>query len=372
MNSPTSALQTAAWRGPGLWGASLWMVVFLLSQVIASLIMLMLLAGSYMWNTETRTPEEMIEHLTQLASDPQHTLAFIGGTLLLSTGINSLLIWWRMGPRGRSSLGLSRLPLGQAMCVVLMVLPISTLGSKLYLIGESYWQQFVSLYPHAIDLRELESMSAIAGVAETTSWPWMIFLFALLPALSEELMFRGFIGRGLTERWGRVLGVGLTTCFFVTMHGYPPHMLALIPISIMLHDVYLVTKSFWAPVLLHFANNSLAVIALSMHSGSRSVDIQGADVIPPALLWASVSCILALAGLLRALQRRSDADVREIHAHGSSATGDDIPIAALLTARVDALKDSVGLMTRDRERFRRWFALATISVMLFGLAFRLT
>ena len=261
---------------------------------------------------------------------------------------------------------------------MLMVLPLSMIGSKLYLVGELYWQDLTAQLPFELDLSSLKSMETISVVSNELSLPWMIFLFALLPAVSEELMFRGFIGRGLTERWGRVMGVLLTTWFFAMMHGYPPHMLALIPLSIMIHDVYLVTRNFWAPVLMHFTNNAFAVIMLSLHVDDPVVNAQNTVAISPAMMFASFSCVLALAALIRALQGQSGlqtssaAGWMEQTSGPMGGSGEFVATPqgqiATMQNHVTLQLDALAQTAMEHIRIKRLLALATISVMLFGIA----
>lgn len=367
-------------KGPGIGKASAWMLAFLMVQLIASLLVMAALAGHYWLTTDLSalTEAEINGRLADMALDPRNMIPLICGTLGISAIVNSLLIWWRLGRSGRATLGLKRLPISQAVCIMLMVLPLSMIGSKLYLVGELYWQDLTAQLPFELDLSSLKSMETISVVSNELSLPWMIFLFALLPAVSEELMFRGFIGRGLTERWGRVMGVLLTTWFFAMMHGYPPHMLALIPLSIMIHDVYLVTRNFWAPVLMHFTNNAFAVIMLSLHVDDPVVNAQNTVAISPAMMFASFSCVLALAALIRALQGQSGlqtssaAGWMEQTSGPMGGSGEFVATPqgqiATMQNHVTLQLDALAQTAMEHIRIKRLLALATISVMLFGIA----
>jgi len=68
----------------------------------------------------------------------------------------------------------------------------------------------------------------------------------------------------LTARWGIIAGVLLTSVLFAAAHIHPLHALGVIPLGIAMHFVYLVTRSFWAPMLFHFLNNALAVLMLKL------------------------------------------------------------------------------------------------------------
>jgi hypothetical protein len=57
-----------------------------------------------------------------------------------------------------------------------------------------------------------------------------------------------------------VWGVLITSCLFAGLHMYPPHVAAIFPVGMMMHIVYLTTRSFWTPMLFHFMNNGLAAL----------------------------------------------------------------------------------------------------------------
>jgi hypothetical protein len=85
-----------------------------------------------------------------------------------------------------------------------------------------------------------------------------------VPAVGEEFVLRGLVGRGLVARWGLFWGVLLTSCFFAALHMYPAHVAAVFPIGVVMHLVYLYTRSFWMPVLFHFLNNGIAAVYTSL------------------------------------------------------------------------------------------------------------
>jgi hypothetical protein len=119
------------------------------------------------------------------------------------------------------------------------------------------------------------------------------------PALAEELLFRGLIGRGLVARYGVVLGIAITSVLFGVMHLNPAQAVGAIPLGIAMHFVYLTTRSFWAPIVLHFLNNTFSVVLAK--SGDR-LDVKElaadySESLPGSLLLTS-GCLVATIGLL--------------------------------------------------------------------------
>ncbi|MBY0459953.1 MAG: CPBP family intramembrane metalloprotease, partial [Gemmataceae bacterium] len=95
-------------------------------------------------------------------------------------------------------------------------------------------------------------------------FPWVLtgLAVAVGPGLVEELWFRGFLGRGLTRRYGLVAGVLLTSVLFAVAHIAPTRVPVYTLMGLYLHFVYYTTRSLWAPVLLHALNNGAAITLL--------------------------------------------------------------------------------------------------------------
>lgn len=90
-----------------------------------------------------------------------------------------------------------------------------------------------------------------------------LFMIAVLPALGEELLFRGVIQRILTDLTRNVhLGIWLSAALFSALHlqffGFLPRMV----LGAMFGYLLVWSGSLWLPILAHFINNALAVIAL--------------------------------------------------------------------------------------------------------------
>src|SRR5262249_32034141 len=93
------------------------------------------------------------------------------------------------------------------------------------------------------------------------AWPTVmaIAVLGLLPGIREELWCRAFLGRGIVGRHGVVLGVLGVSFLFGLIHIDPAQGLMAMFMGIVLHLLYLMSRSLLIPILLHFANNSLAV-----------------------------------------------------------------------------------------------------------------
>lgn len=84
---------------------------------------------------------------------------------------------------------------------------------------------------------------------------------ALIPAVCEELFFRGFLQNIFSERMSAHAAVWLSAFLFSFIHfqffGFFPRLL----LGVAFGYLYFSTDSLWMPVLAHFVNNALVVAA---------------------------------------------------------------------------------------------------------------
>jgi membrane protease YdiL (CAAX protease family) len=137
-------------------------------------------------------------------------------------------------------------------------------------------------------------------VKEFRTWPpaTAVLIIGLGPGLGEELWCRAFLGRGLVGRHGVVMGVILTSLFFGAIHVDPHQGTMAAIMGLALHFSYLMTRSLCVPMLLHFLNNSLSVIADKLPQDARE-RLQNIDTSPEAIPWqvlAASACLLLAAG----------------------------------------------------------------------------
>ena len=132
--------------------------------------------------------------------------------------------------------------------------------------------------------------------------PWWLILLTgcLLPAVGEEAFCRGFLGRGLVARYGVIVGIPITALLFGLLHIEPVRICAMTVAGIVLHIVYLTTRSYWAPVLLHALHNGLVFATIRLGE-SGTMDITGTygdEHLPPVLVAGAGIAVLALLLLL--------------------------------------------------------------------------
>jgi membrane protease YdiL (CAAX protease family) len=154
--------------------------------------------------------------------------------------------------------------------------------------------------PHVGKITFFEQTSAMEEVVKQVRyWPpaLAVLIIGLGPGIAEELFCRAFLGRGLVGRHGVVMGVVLTSCFFGAIHVDPHQGTMAAIMGILLHFTYLTTRSLWVPMLLHFLNNSLSVIADKLPDLLREklepVDANP-EAVPLGLIVASAFVVAAV------------------------------------------------------------------------------
>jgi membrane protease YdiL (CAAX protease family) len=86
--------------------------------------------------------------------------------------------------------------------------------------------------------------------------PFIVFI-AFVPGLSEELLFRGYIQRRLTERWPAWVGILVTSLLFAVMHIMPHAMVLAFLLGIWLGLMAWRCDSVWPGVICHALINGL-------------------------------------------------------------------------------------------------------------------
>ena len=128
-----------------------------------------------------------------------------------------------------------------------------------------------------------------------------LFVMAFLPAMCEEMLFRGWLQRVLVARVNYHVAIWVVAFVFSAIHfqfyGFVPRML----IGAALGYLFCYTGSLWAPIIAHFTNNAMAVItAFLSYNGYTSIDF---DLIGTGDTWylsvASVAVCLALIGVIK-------------------------------------------------------------------------
>ncbi len=103
---------------------------------------------------------------------------------------------------------------------------------------------------------ELEPDLVLPGALAALSF----VALAIWTPLVEEAFFRGFVLRGLVNRWGSAAGLVLSAAVFTGMHFSLPVLLPIFVTGLLLGGLYWYTRSLWPSIIVHGLQNGLAVL----------------------------------------------------------------------------------------------------------------
>lgn len=157
-------------------------------------------------------------------------------------------------------------------------------------------EALVNRYPEIAEhLRELESRFRLDGPL-----PLQVFVVALLPAVCEEIAFRGFILTGLRNGLGTRHAVVISSLLFALAHGDPFRLVPTFVLGLLLALLATRSGSLWPGVVFHASHNSLAVTAGWFRRQSEAGSTAATWDTAEKLLYSPVGVIVAgfvLAGL---------------------------------------------------------------------------
>lgn len=120
----------------------------------------------------------------------------------------------------------------------------------------------------------------------------MWLAYALLPALAEELMYRGVVMPQISRRWGAAWGIGVTAGLFAFSHLDPAGFLPRLVMGTWFGLLAWRTGSLWASTWAHALNNTWAVSLLAF-PGLQVLASWPISVLSLCSFGAAVACFHA-------------------------------------------------------------------------------
>ena len=183
-------------------------------------------------------------------------------TVVSATALGALqlvLVWilaFRTWPPALATLGLSRPATswprtGSAMTIAI----VGSLG-----FAQVYAMAVTALGWEILAPPELPGELLLPG-------PMVIFsvlALAIWTPLAEEVFFRGFVMRGMINRWGPAPAVVISAAVFAALHFEPALLLPVFVIGLLLGGLYWYTKSIWPCIAVHAVQNLVAVTTVAV------------------------------------------------------------------------------------------------------------
>jgi uncharacterized protein len=301
---PTHSQDYSPSRPPTIGGLIMLVGFLLLGGVVSTFLLLLILLV-----TKGLSMIEASSYLSQLALNPT-TSAGDWYELMLLQGVNHLgtflvpaLAYWYFVERKRWSEFNTRplwavAGLGLVGLLVIAFMPFDGLVIE--------WNQNLhlpqTLAPLEQWIRDKEkSLEGITKYLTTFNSPGQllvaILVIAVIPAIGEEVLFRGVLQRNFSYWTGNVhIGIWLAAILFSAIHvqflGFFPRML----LGALFGYVYVWSGNIWVPIFAHFVNNGFTVFMVYMHQRKMTtVNIENNESIP---IWGAIISVLVTAGLM--------------------------------------------------------------------------
>ena len=143
--------------------------------------------------------------------------------------------------------------------ILLMVVAIPALNALVYFFQAI---DYPSIFNFWLELSERNNrlVEQFIDMKSYSDLAINLFVMAVLPALGEELLFRGVIQPTLMKKVSVHAAIWITALLFGAMH---QNLVNLVPLTLlggMIGYLRVWSGSLWLPILAHYANNSLLLV----------------------------------------------------------------------------------------------------------------
>jgi membrane protease YdiL (CAAX protease family) len=135
--------------------------------------------------------------------------------------------------------------------------PAKWIGAAI-LVGISAW--YVNLVVVTLLHVPEGKQELLKGLLEELPVAPTIGFIALLPALAEEILFRGVLARGLATTRRPLFAIGVSSAVFGMYHVLPAQVVATFMLGCLLGLFTLRSRSIVPSVVVHFLNNAIAIV----------------------------------------------------------------------------------------------------------------
>jgi len=162
------------------------------------------------------------------------------------------------------------------------------------------WLSGVENWMRNAEDKATELTEAFLKVETTGGLLFNIFMVAFLPAIGEELLFRGVIQRIFTNwtrnfHWGIWISAILFSALHMQFYGFIPRVF----LGVLFGYLLVWSGSIWLPIIAHFINNAVAVVAMYMiDKNLLGPEIEEIGTTSDSYYMAAVSIILIVVFML--------------------------------------------------------------------------
>lgn len=163
---------------------------------------------------------------------------------------------------------------------------------------------FGGTYPASEGFTLLGSFTAGAGEA-TATYPYLVIVYAAVPAFIEEILFRGFVYKGFLGR-GEFASIFVSTAisslFAFSLAGLPAAIFCGLVYCLVRH----VTKTLWSCMIVHFVFNLYALF-LQTNVSKYFLSAQNRLILIAVVIGAwLISCVLFFSESAKIFKNRAE------------------------------------------------------------------
>lgn len=175
--------------------------------------------------------------------------------------------------------------------IMWLVLPIMVLLAALassHLVELLTWVKWPDPLVQAETI-SLKLMDTLLAKSDGLGWLANLLIFAVMPALVEEIYFRGCLQRIFGQLFSNVhIAIALGALVFALIHGQASGILAFTFMGLVLGYLYHITANLWYPIVFHFLNNGISLLLDWLYRQGYLLTDPNAVVLPPAIGWAAL------------------------------------------------------------------------------------
>lgn len=131
------------------------------------------------------------------------------------------------------------------------------------LVGSLAFAQLYTMAVTALGWQFLTPPAPPPGLILPGAWAlFSLIALAVWTPIAEEVFFRGFVLRGLTNRWPFAPALTVSAAIFAVLHFNPALVIPVFVTGLLLGGLYRYTGSLWPGITAHAAQNALVVLAV--------------------------------------------------------------------------------------------------------------
>jgi len=211
----------------------------------------------------------------------------------------ALLFTYLAHPRPKAYLGLRR----PGKKIHWLIVPLMMLGFLPVVLGLQALMMQLNLGEQARRMSETAERLGNALMSHNTAGGFLLALFvvAILPALGEEMIFRGIVMRfaARRSRGAMAFPVVISALLFALIHFHPYGLPAIFLAGVLLALVYWWTGSLWLAILAHFVHNGTQAFLIYYAKNNPALKgVVESNELPVWLVGAGLVLFLAMFYLL--------------------------------------------------------------------------